>query len=175
MTYRAKIGTETLELKGDTMPENGSASLVISGIETPVILSKLSKTHKNSDYVMLNIGGKNFRAEVISTPEGAEVKLADGRKFFVELSDEKQLLLESMGVKSSAKKSSGVIKSPMPGLVIKINVSVGDTVTQGQNVAILEAMKMQNDIKSPTAGVVKEINVKEKQAVEKNQALMKIE
>jgi biotin carboxyl carrier protein len=55
----------------------------------------------------------------------------------------------------------------MPGLVVKLSVSVGESVKKGQGLLILEAMKMQNEIKSPMDGVVKEIKVSEKQAVEK--------
>ena len=57
--------------------------------------------------------------------------------------------------------SAGSIKveSPMPGTVLKINVKVGDTVEEGQAVAVLEAMKMENDIVAPKAGTVASVNV----------------
>ena len=49
------------------------------------------------------------------------------------------------------------IVSPLPGTVLSINVAVGDSVTIGQTVAVLEAMKMENNISADKAGVVKEI------------------
>ncbi|MBP3383309.1 MAG: acetyl-CoA carboxylase biotin carboxyl carrier protein subunit [Tidjanibacter sp.] len=49
------------------------------------------------------------------------------------------------------------IVSPLPGTVLSINVAVGDSVTVGQTVAVLEAMKMENNISADKAGVVKEI------------------
>lgn len=52
-----------------------------------------------------------------------------------------------------------VIESPMPGKVFKINVNVGDTVKEGQDVIILEAMKMENNIATPYSGVVRQIFV----------------
>jgi biotin carboxyl carrier protein len=63
----------------------------------------------------------------------------------------------------------------MPGLVLKIMISEQDTITEGDSVLILEAMKMENVIKSPGSGKVKSIKVKERDAVEKNQVLMELE
>ncbi len=49
--------------------------------------------------------------------------------------------------------------SPMPGVIVGINVNVGDTVTKNQGVMVLEAMKMENEISIPVAGKVLAINV----------------
>ncbi len=54
---------------------------------------------------------------------------------------------------------SKAIKSPLPGIVVAINVAVGDTVKKGQTVAILEAMKMENNIQAPADGVVASIDL----------------
>jgi biotin carboxyl carrier protein len=51
------------------------------------------------------------------------------------------------------------VKAPMPGVVIRIPVSIGDKVNRGDVVAVLESMKMENNIESPVSGVVKAINV----------------
>ena len=51
------------------------------------------------------------------------------------------------------------VAAPMPGNIIKVNVNVGDKVTSGQAVVILEAMKMENEIAAPQDGVVASINV----------------
>ena len=53
------------------------------------------------------------------------------------------------------------VKAPMPGLILRANVKVGDTVKENQVVMVMEAMKMENEIFSPAAGVVKEIRVKQ--------------
>ena len=57
------------------------------------------------------------------------------------------------------------IKASMPGLVVKVNVDKGEEVKKGQPLAILEAMKMQNEIKTPDDGKVIEVFVKEGQTV----------
>jgi biotin carboxyl carrier protein len=59
------------------------------------------------------------------------------------------------------------IKSPMPGLVLKILKNVGDNIIKGETVMILEAMKMENEIKSNIEGTIKEIYVSEGKPVEK--------
>lgn len=51
------------------------------------------------------------------------------------------------------------VVAPMPGAVLKILAKVGDTVTEGQTVVVLEAMKMEIDVNAPTSGTVKQILV----------------
>lgn len=64
------------------------------------------------------------------------------------------------------------ITSPLPGTVLGINVKVGDNVTVGQTVAVLEAMKMENNIAADRAGVVKEVCVATGAAVQEGDALI---
>ncbi len=65
-----------------------------------------------------------------------------------------------------------VIKSPMPGLISKIKVVIGQKVKKGDALLSIEAMKMENDIKSPIDCIIESINVNEGIVVEKNQALV---
>ena len=67
------------------------------------------------------------------------------------------------------------LKSPMPGLVIKLDIKIGDKIAKGDPIMILEAMKMENVIKSRGEGKVAEVFVNEGQAVEKNQLLVRFE
>jgi len=66
------------------------------------------------------------------------------------------------------------ITSPMPGSILDVKVNVGDKVTFGQTLAILEAMKMENEIVAAKAGVVAGIHVKEGQVVNPGDALITI-
>ncbi len=61
---------------------------------------------------------------------------------------------------------SGAVTAMLPGVVLKILVSPGDSVKAGQPIMVLEAMKMENEIVSPVDGVVHEIRVKEGDKVE---------
>ena len=64
------------------------------------------------------------------------------------------------------------VKTPMPGIIIKIKVKVGEKVKEGDTIAILESMKMENDIKSPVSGEVKRICVNEDDTVSPDDILM---
>jgi biotin carboxyl carrier protein len=61
--------------------------------------------------------------------------------------------------KTAPAKAIGNIKSPLPGTILDVHCHVGDTISIGQKIITLEAMKMQNNIESDKAGVVKEIKV----------------
>lgn len=61
--------------------------------------------------------------------------------------------------KASGAEGSVKVEAPMPGTVLRINVKVGDTVSDGQALVVLEAMKMENDIVASQAGTVASINV----------------
>lgn len=58
------------------------------------------------------------------------------------------------------------VESPMPGVILDVKVNVGDTVTEGQALFVLEAMKMENDVNAPCAGTVASINVSKQANVE---------
>jgi biotin carboxyl carrier protein len=64
------------------------------------------------------------------------------------------------------------IKAPMPGKILKINVSEGDVVKEGDTVLILEAMKMENDIIANSSGKVKKISVSVNDMVETDDTLL---
>jgi len=80
-------------------------------------------------------------------------------------------LLESSG---KFQKRHTDVKSPMPGLILKINKKEGDRVEMGDSIIILEAMKMENDLKAHASGVIDKIFITEGSAVEKGTLLFSI-
>ena len=70
---------------------------------------------------------------------------------------------------------SSVVKAPMPGRIVRVLVAVGDLVSARQGVAIVEAMKMENEVHSPIAGEIKEIKVKPGDTVEGGALLVVVE
>ena len=99
----------------------------------------------------------------------------DGDYFPVCVEDEQIRELKSLV--EHGKQSSGEYKvfAPIPGLITKIKINVGDTINSGDGLIILEAMKMENEIKSDTEGVIKKILVEEGMPVDKGQELIVIE
>jgi propionyl-CoA carboxylase alpha chain len=69
--------------------------------------------------------------------------------------------------------SDTVLFSPMPGLVVDIKVQEGERVYRGQDLLVIEAMKMESGVSSPRDGVIEEINVQIGQTVETNEAMMR--
>lgn len=67
-----------------------------------------------------------------------------------------------------------VVKSPMPGNILKINVTVGQKVNEGDTLFVLEAMKMENEIAAPKAGTVAQIIVSKGAVVETGAPLVVI-
>ena len=68
----------------------------------------------------------------------------------------------------------GLIKAPMDGAVVEISVKAGETVSQGQVVAVLEAMKMAHQLKASVAGTVTAVKVAQGQQVKTRQVIMQI-
>ena len=77
--------------------------------------------------------------------------------------------------KAYVPKAPNQLRAVIPGKIYKINVSAGQVVQSGENLIILEAMKMQNTLTAPVAGRVEGILVKEGQNVIKDELLLTIE
>lgn len=164
MKYQATVHQSIFEVE-----PLGIDAVSLNGVKKESRLVQLSERFYHFIYE-----GKVFRVESVKTEDGFNFKI-NGELVSVEVKDDLQLMLDKMGGSAKKKVASGDIKAPMPGLVVKLSVVVGESVKKGQGLLILEAMKMQNEIKSPIDGVIKEIKVSEKQAVEKNYLLMKLE
>lgn len=83
--------------------------------------------------------------------------------------------IEALGFEIGASKKVNSIKAPMPGLILEINIKAGDEVKEGDNLLILEAMKMENVLTSPREGVIKSVNVNKGETVDKNSLLIEFE
>jgi biotin carboxyl carrier protein len=86
-------------------------------------------------------------------------------------------LEKAQAVASRGKVASGpeVVRTPMPGKLVKLLVKVGDAVTAGQGVAVVEAMKMENELKAGRAGKVSAITASEGQPLEAQAAIVEIQ
>ena len=80
-----------------------------------------------------------------------------------------------MGLLTSTSQKVNSVKAPMPGLIIDVMVTAGQTVSEGTPLLVLSAMKMENIILSQGAGIVKSIAVKIDDTVEKGQLIIAME
>ena len=121
--------------------------------------------------------GQSLVADVVeaNTAEKTFVIRINNNNYNLQLKDQYDELLQSLGIDSLNNQKESEIKAPMPGRVLDIMLSAGSSVVKGDGVLVLEAMKMENVIKSPTDGVIKKIAVIKDQAVEKNEVLVEFE
>ena len=98
----------------------------------------------------------------------------DGRRYAADAVDERTRAIREMtgGAEETVDRT---IVAPMPGLVVKVDVEVGQAVRAGQGVVVVEAMKMENELKAPADGVVAKIHVEPRQTVEKGTVLITLE
>ena len=122
--------------------------------------------------VRVKVGERWYTVEVevpLRIPSKATV---DGEEYLVEFEGEDHRLSalkpQSKSTKTRTSSStetsplpsvSGIIDSPMSGRVVKVAVKPGDNVTAGQEVCVVEAMKMEQSIRAPKAGKVKRVHV----------------
>lgn len=122
-------------------------------------------------------GNKSYFSEIISsdfTAKKYSVKV-NNTIYQVAIADDLDILIQSMGIELGSTKIINVIKAPMPGLILEINVKIGQEVKQNDPLLILEAMKMENSFLSPRNGIIKFIAVEKGNAVDKGQLLIEFE
>ena len=104
-----------------------------------------------------------------SPPEVGAV--ASGHRSYVRVESERMRAAEQ-AKKTNAGPGDRVVKSPMPGRVVKVLVAKGDVVEVGRGLVVLEAMKMENEVKAKVAGTVADVHVAAGAAVEGNAKLV---
>ncbi len=101
----------------------------------------------------------------------AQIKV-NGNLYQITAKDELDELLDKLGMSNLAGAKVSELKAPMPGLVLKVFVQEGFEVKKGDNLFILEAMKMENIIKAPADVKVKAVRIAPQDKVEKGQVLL---
>lgn len=119
----------------------------------------------------------SYHAEIINTDfiNKTYTVVVNNNEYVVSIANHLDQLIKEMGFEVGKGKVVNEIKAPMPGLILEISVSVGQEVNEGDNLLILEAMKMENSFDSPRSGVIKSIAVEKGQAVDKGQLLIEFE
>lgn len=166
MKYVARSGST--DLRADS---HASGRILLEGKE---LLCRGS-----SDNIITVVGptGNRFKAFVSSDSSGTVYVSIDNYRITL------QVMRESVSAAYtilSARKLAGArivlaIKAPMPGMVRKMLVQVGDVIKAGSVVAILEAMKMENEVRASHAGKISRVSVAPGSSVEKGRTLVELE
>jgi 3-methylcrotonyl-CoA carboxylase alpha subunit len=136
-------GTDTpIEVR--LRPDAGQWTVAVDGRET-----RAAVTHREGSRLVLELNDERREADVSTKDLDVYVAIGD---------DLTHLRLYVPAAQTSTHQAAaGSLTAPMPGVVVKVNVAVGDHVTERQPLIVLEAMKMEHVVAAPHAGVVREI------------------
>ncbi len=125
---------------------------------------------------VVRIGDEVFRVVVEKREgRGRDVLLVDWYPLEAEARDEPRRALRDLSAATAGPPGPAPIVAPMPGLIVRVNVSPGDTVEAGQGVVVMEAMKMENELRATASGKVRSVEVTVGTAVEKGALLVSLE
>jgi biotin carboxyl carrier protein len=165
MKYVVLVDGEAIEVEvdGDRVTVSGQTHQASLGVIQGTPLRQLLLAGEPSTVSMTPLG----RGRWALTQAGERIEL--------EVLDQRAHHIRSLTTGNGQRKTADVLKAPMPGLVIRIQVKPGDRVIPGMGLVALEAMKMENELKAQAAAVVKEVRVAPGEAVEKGAILLVFE
>jgi biotin carboxyl carrier protein len=132
---------------------------------------------KRGDILTVYVNEKPYAIQLpANVPDEGPVKLlVDAKEYEVELTGRAARARPKAAKKAGPAGAEGAVVSQMTGRVIRVDVNVGDAVTEGQVLLIIEAMKMENEITAPMNGTVKEVAVNPGARVSEGDMLVQIE
>ena len=122
------------------------------------------------------INGNVYEVAVEAAENGKSNVTVNGKSYVVETeAQEAQPTVRRAAVAGATKTVSGVMKSPLPGKVLKVLVSAGQSVKRGETLMVIESMKMENNIAAQADGIVRSIMVSADQSILQGDALLDFE
>ncbi len=164
MLYDITIDSKNYRLDLNRVDGRWSCRLDGREVEVDAILAR-------ADVLSLRIENMAYEIKLERVANGFHLWVGSTR-FAVEVRDPRSLRGRARAGDDYGQKK---IVAPMPGKVVRILVSQGEDVAQGAGIAVVEAMKMQNEIKSPKKGTVQKILVGEGAAVNAGDVLAIVE
>ena len=162
MKYVVTIAERTLEVEID------GVNVLVNGAAHHAELRSV----RGTPVMNLLLDGQSWIIPMEATGRGTWALQRRGDRFDAEVVDERTRHIRSLVGESRASAGPAPQKAPMPGLVVKVQVEVGQEVAAGQAVLVLEAMKMENELRAAGPGLVEQIHVQPGQAVEKGAVLV---
>jgi biotin carboxyl carrier protein len=105
---------------------------------------------------------------------GAWVLDIDGVRVETDALDERMRTIRDLTAAATVSSGPAPLRAPMPGLVVRVQVAVGDAVTAGQGLVVVEAMKMENELRATASGIVTAVHATVGTAVEKGAMLVEL-
>lgn len=169
MRYLVKI--EDKEFDIDIIYKSEKYVATIDGKEVVIDSHNLG----DSRSIML-IDNSSFEVDVRSNGyDSSKTVFVLGQEIRVDIENYNLAQLKKTAGMSIGSKMESNLKAPMPGLVLELKVSAGDTVQKGDPLVIIEAMKMENVIKASGDSVIKSIAVTNGKSVEKGDILLEFD
>lgn len=162
----------TLNDKTYIIEINDDRRVIVDGVEYAVDFESVS----GQPVYTLLIDGRSYEAYIYETEDRqAWQVLLRGDLHTIRVEDEReQRLRAAAGAIAPAASGEFHLKAPMPGLIVAVPVAEGQPVKKGDNLVILESMKMQNELKCPREGTVTRVKVQPGDSVEQNQILVTV-
>lgn len=142
----------------------------------------------SKDLENLDIISDNENSNIIFNNKSVEVETLEvdfnqkiytlsinGNRYQVKIENQLDALISKMGLSLGNASVEDEIHAPMPGLILEVNVSEGDTIKKGDFLCVLEAMKMENTLSAPRDGIIKSVNISKGETVDKGKLLIELE
>jgi biotin carboxyl carrier protein len=168
MKLEVRIGMLARQVE---IERTGLNQFAVGGEDSAQMDAKIDAMEVAPNTYSILVNGRAFEAVVIPAVEGVLVRCG-GHEFHATVSDPRAWR-RGRAALFGAEGQQQVI-APMPGKVIRILVSAGETVEADQGLVVVEAMKMQNEIRAPKAGRIERIFIREGQAVAAGEVLVTI-
>jgi len=165
MKYIATLADRTFEIE-----INAEDQITVNGERLSIDFRSVS----GQPVYSLIVNGQSHEAYVQATEAGLEV-LLHGQLHIVEVEDERQRKLRESSGGPVVHSGEFNLRAPMPGLIVAVPVVEGQAVTKGEDLIILESMKMQNELKAPRDGTVGRVRVRTGDRVEHHQVLVTLD
>jgi biotin carboxyl carrier protein len=166
MKYFVRIGDAEVEvsLDGDEVRVDGD-----------VVTARIADV-EGTPVRMLTVGDEVHRIVVRPAgPRGRYAIWVDGFRHEVEALDERMRAIRELAGTTAGPVGPAPLVAPMPGMIVRVNVQVGDQVLPGQGLVVMEAMKMENELRAAAAARVKSVLAEPGAAVEKGALLIELE
>jgi pyruvate carboxylase subunit B len=164
--YIVSVGSERTAIEldaGEVKLDGRSVQVALADVEgTPVRL--------------VRVGDRVYRVIVRRRAgRGSYTLWLDGFNYEIEALDERTRTIRDLTAAQSGPVGPAPLVAPMPGLIVRVNVEIGDSVSAGQGLVVMEAMKMENELRAAGAGKVKAVHARAGEAVNKGALLVELE